>query len=156
MEVIGSGSENLTTPHPPLPIYDTLVTGMPPPPRTVRFGKLKFFRRKRRFLLPWTMTHNILGSICFRTLPDPPIFLIPVARVSYIGRGGWVDLILGINQAQQPALPPSLYTPAVFLGLTNTCCNRNGLARIYVGFNAILGCYSRRAEQIKEAAQKSD
>ena len=30
------------------------------------------------------------------------------------------------------------------------------LARIYVGFNAILGCCSRRAEQIKEAAQKSD
>ena len=29
------------------------------------------------------------------------------------------------------------------------------LARIYVGFNAILGCCSRRAEQIKEAAQKS-
>ena len=30
------------------------------------------------------------------------------------------------------------------------------LAQIYVGFNAILGCCSRRAEQIKEAAQKSD
>ena len=24
-----------------------------------------------------------------------------------------------------PSLPPSLRTPAVFLGLTNTCCNRN-------------------------------
>ena len=28
-----------------------------------------------RFWLPWTMTHYILGSICFRTPPDPPIWL---------------------------------------------------------------------------------
>ena len=35
----------------------------------------------------------------------------------------------GINQAQQPSLPPSFCTPAVFLGLINTCCNRNGITR---------------------------
>ena len=28
-----------------------------------------------RFWLPWTMTHYILGSICFRTPPTPPIWL---------------------------------------------------------------------------------
>ena len=52
---------------------------------------------------------------------------IPVTRVSYIGRGGWVDLIL-----TKLSRPPSLChqcTPAVFLGSINTCCNRNGQGR---------------------------
>ena len=40
-----------------------------------------------------------------------------------------------LNQAQQPSLPPSLCTPAVFLGLINTCCNRNGL--IYVNVDSL-------------------
>ena len=53
---------------------------------------------------------------------------IPVTRVSYIGRGGWVDLIL-----TKLSRPPSLchqYTPAVFLGLINTCGIRNGPGRL--------------------------
>ena len=48
---------------------------------------------------------------------------IPVTRVSN-GQGGWADLILTKDKR-----PPSLCrqcTAVVFLGLTNTCCNRNG------------------------------
>ena len=47
---------------------------------------------------------------------------IPVTRVSN-GQGGWADLILTKDKR-----PPSLCrqcTAVVFLGLTNTCCNRN-------------------------------
>ena len=52
---------------------------------------------------------------------------IPVTRVSN-GQGGWADLILTKDKR-----PPSLCrqcTAVVFLGLTNTCCNRNGWTSI--------------------------
>ena len=34
-----------------------------------------FLAQDPRFWLPWTMTHYILGSICFRTPPTPLIWL---------------------------------------------------------------------------------
>ena len=58
-------------------------------------------------------------------LHHPPSHPIPVARVSYNGRGGWADLILILTKLSRSPSLCHQCTPAI-LGWINTCGNRNG------------------------------
>ena len=52
---------------------------------------------------------------------------IPVTRVSYNRRGGWVDLnIRFVQRPMSPQVLTKLSYVSIFLGLINTCGNRNG------------------------------
>ena len=58
-----------------------------------------------------------------RVFPEGERFLEVPFQLGWVGR-------FDISQGQQANPPCRQCTASVFLGLTNTCCNRNGPARI--------------------------